>query len=293
MQGIGVITYADGRRFEGRFNQNKKYGPGMFVLPNKNRYEGEIKHGSAMITLNGRAYEIDWLGGREEGTPFWNILFPVSTRFQTSNRTDTLMKAFCSRLTEIDIDADDIIRSRQEYDQLLNQLGDMFYLGGNVFDIQLTINGLAAFCVRLIACVPPLWQLVHWYRHRRDIQLSMLGNAASTFCFLVLLIVVADLLWTSASFDVLTDCRSLVRKHFEKEAIRIYMLKFDQNKETAVKRLFVDRVDKDIQMYMQLNGHELFPLLSPMQLCQFFAPLSVMPLISYAYSMTRRCCMKH
>ena len=45
MEGRGVETWADGRRYEGDFKNGKKDGEGTFEWPNGNKYVGSWKNG--------------------------------------------------------------------------------------------------------------------------------------------------------------------------------------------------------------------------------------------------------
>ena len=40
MEGHGVFTWADGRRYEGDFNNDKKEGQGVFLWPDGKKYDG-------------------------------------------------------------------------------------------------------------------------------------------------------------------------------------------------------------------------------------------------------------
>ena len=45
MEGRGVETWADGRRYEGDFKNGKKDGEGTFEWPNGNKYVGSWRNG--------------------------------------------------------------------------------------------------------------------------------------------------------------------------------------------------------------------------------------------------------
>jgi hypothetical protein len=45
MEGRGVETWTDGRRYEGDFKNGKKDGEGTFEWPNGNRYVGSWRNG--------------------------------------------------------------------------------------------------------------------------------------------------------------------------------------------------------------------------------------------------------
>lgn len=41
MNGRGIFTWADGRRYEGDYIDDKKQGLGVFLWPDGRKYEGE------------------------------------------------------------------------------------------------------------------------------------------------------------------------------------------------------------------------------------------------------------
>lgn len=52
MEGEGVYTWKDGRRYQGQYMQNKKNGYGIYIYSDGSRFEGE------------------WLNGQQEGVGF-------------------------------------------------------------------------------------------------------------------------------------------------------------------------------------------------------------------------------
>ena len=45
MDGTGVFTWADGRKYEGEYVEDKKEGHGIFTWPDQRRYDGQWKDG--------------------------------------------------------------------------------------------------------------------------------------------------------------------------------------------------------------------------------------------------------
>lgn len=45
MEGRGIETWSDGRKYEGDFKNGKKDGEGVFLWPNGNKYIGSWKNG--------------------------------------------------------------------------------------------------------------------------------------------------------------------------------------------------------------------------------------------------------
>ena len=45
MQGNGVFTWTDGRRYEGEYFEDKKHGHGIFYWPDNRNYNGSWKNG--------------------------------------------------------------------------------------------------------------------------------------------------------------------------------------------------------------------------------------------------------
>ena len=45
MEGRGIETWSDGRKYEGAFKNGKKDGEGTFQWPNGNKYIGSWKNG--------------------------------------------------------------------------------------------------------------------------------------------------------------------------------------------------------------------------------------------------------
>ena len=45
MEGEGLFTWADGRRYEGQYLGDKKHGYGVFTWPDGRKYEGQWKDG--------------------------------------------------------------------------------------------------------------------------------------------------------------------------------------------------------------------------------------------------------
>jgi len=45
MEGSGVFTWPDGRRYEGEYIDDKKEGHGVFYWPDGRKYEGGWKNG--------------------------------------------------------------------------------------------------------------------------------------------------------------------------------------------------------------------------------------------------------
>ena len=45
MEGEGLFTWADGRRYEGQYLSDKKHGYGVFTWPDGRKYEGQWKDG--------------------------------------------------------------------------------------------------------------------------------------------------------------------------------------------------------------------------------------------------------
>lgn len=72
MNGIGVIAFVNGDRYEGGIVDNRKQGQGIFIWPNGQRYEGQWSndvingHGKFFYT-NGDHYEGDFVNGEPHG----------------------------------------------------------------------------------------------------------------------------------------------------------------------------------------------------------------------------------
>jgi hypothetical protein len=45
MEGYGIFTWTDGRRYEGQYIDDEKEGNGTFFWPDGRKYEGEWKNG--------------------------------------------------------------------------------------------------------------------------------------------------------------------------------------------------------------------------------------------------------
>ncbi|MEE4248363.1 MAG: hypothetical protein V2I33_23505 [Kangiellaceae bacterium] len=65
MDGQGVFTWTDGRKYSGAYIDDKKHGYGVFEWPNKRRYEGNWADGKqhghgAFITEHGIRKEGIW-----------------------------------------------------------------------------------------------------------------------------------------------------------------------------------------------------------------------------------------
>jgi hypothetical protein len=45
MEGYGIFTWTDGRRYEGQYIDDMKEGNGTFFWPDGRKYEGEWKNG--------------------------------------------------------------------------------------------------------------------------------------------------------------------------------------------------------------------------------------------------------
>lgn len=70
MEGRGIETWADGRRYEGDFKNGKKDGEGTFEWPNRIKYIGSWKkgkqHGIGIIynTMDDSKRQGEWTGGK-------------------------------------------------------------------------------------------------------------------------------------------------------------------------------------------------------------------------------------
>jgi len=70
--GFGTITFPNGNRYEGRWVNGKRTGPGKYFYSNGSRYEGEVQeghlHGRGVLTFaNGNHYEGEFKFGKREG----------------------------------------------------------------------------------------------------------------------------------------------------------------------------------------------------------------------------------
>ena len=77
MQGRGVFTWADGRRYEGEYFNDKKEGRGRFEWP------------------DGRSYDGYWRAGNQEGVGiYYNAKWEVRDgRWQNGKRTQWISEA--------------------------------------------------------------------------------------------------------------------------------------------------------------------------------------------------------
>lgn len=72
MEGRGIETWADGRRYEGDFKNGKKDGEGYFEWPNGNKYIGSWKsgkqHGAGVLfdSKEGTKRQGEWIGGKRQ-----------------------------------------------------------------------------------------------------------------------------------------------------------------------------------------------------------------------------------
>ena len=71
--GHGVLTVADGKRYDGEFRNGKKHGHGTLILPGGARYEGEFcndeRHGHGTYTLaDGQYYEGEFRNNARHGS---------------------------------------------------------------------------------------------------------------------------------------------------------------------------------------------------------------------------------
>ncbi len=69
MHGRGVFTWADGRRYDGDYFDDRKQGFGVFTWPDGRRYEGSWlngkQHGIGMYhTSKGEAKKGEWSEGK-------------------------------------------------------------------------------------------------------------------------------------------------------------------------------------------------------------------------------------
>ena len=45
MHGLGILSYPDGRRHEGKYANDRKNGPGIMFMPDGRRFEGDWVNG--------------------------------------------------------------------------------------------------------------------------------------------------------------------------------------------------------------------------------------------------------
>ena len=69
MDGFGVFTWEDGRKYEGQYVDDKKEGRGKFTWPDGRIYDGEWKdgrqHGTGTYTYpDGRVKQGEWADGK-------------------------------------------------------------------------------------------------------------------------------------------------------------------------------------------------------------------------------------
>ena len=72
VNGHGVYTWADGRRYEGEYKDGNKNGHGVFTWADGRRYEGECKDGKwnghgVFTRADGRRYEGECKDGKWNG----------------------------------------------------------------------------------------------------------------------------------------------------------------------------------------------------------------------------------
>ena len=68
MEGRGVESWSEGRRYEGDFKNGKKDGEGTFEWPNGNKYLGS------------------WRNGKQHGIGVWISISDANTRGETTKR---------------------------------------------------------------------------------------------------------------------------------------------------------------------------------------------------------------
>jgi hypothetical protein len=68
MNGKGIMTYPDGKRYEGDFQDDERNGKGKFIWNKKKWYEGEWKNskqnGEGILYFDGRKVKGTWKNGQ-------------------------------------------------------------------------------------------------------------------------------------------------------------------------------------------------------------------------------------
>lgn len=69
MDGVGVFTWADGRKYEGEYVEDKKEGHGIFTWPDQRRYDGQWKDGKqhgkgTYYNSKGEIKQGEWMAGK-------------------------------------------------------------------------------------------------------------------------------------------------------------------------------------------------------------------------------------
>ena len=65
MEGSGIFTWPDGRRYEGEYKDDKKEGEGVFYWPDGRKYEGGWKNGKQHAS--GRTHPLQAKQSKENG----------------------------------------------------------------------------------------------------------------------------------------------------------------------------------------------------------------------------------
>ena len=69
IEGVGILTYSDGDKYEGEWKDGQKNGQGTYTWSNGNKYVGEFKngiqHGQGTLTFpNGKKFKGKWKDGK-------------------------------------------------------------------------------------------------------------------------------------------------------------------------------------------------------------------------------------
>ena len=84
-EGVGILTYSDGDKYEGEWKDGQKNGQGTYTWSNGNKYVGEFKdgkkHGQGTFTWsNGRKYVGEFKNGIQNGQG--TLTFPNGKKFK-------------------------------------------------------------------------------------------------------------------------------------------------------------------------------------------------------------------
>lgn len=68
MEGYGIFTWPDGRRYEGQYIDDKKEGHGNFYWPDGRKYEGvgKMENNMELVSIHLQVEKLNRVNGRTE-----------------------------------------------------------------------------------------------------------------------------------------------------------------------------------------------------------------------------------